>query len=68
MFLGKQPEYLLVSYNNMGTFAGRKTICELSIRIAGTYQCRHFSISQSAFTCSKIKIEKLEQGVKYVQS
>ena len=25
-------------------------------------------ISQSAFTCSKLTIETLEQGVKYVQS
>ena len=24
--------------------------------------------TQSAFTCSKLKIEHLEQGVKYVQS
>ena len=27
-----------------------------------------FTISQSAFTCSKLTIETLEQGVKYVQS
>ena len=26
------------------------------------------TLSQSAFTCSKLTIERLEQGVKYVQS
>ena len=26
------------------------------------------SVSQSAFTCAKLTIETLEQGVKYVQS
>ena len=28
----------------------------------------HFKPSQPAFTCSKLTIEILEQGVKYVQS
>ena len=28
----------------------------------------HFVPIQSAFTCSKLTIETLEQGVKYVQS
>ena len=39
------------------------------IRIA-TKGClsRQHQISQPAFTCSKLTIETLEQGVKYVQS
>ena len=30
--------------------------------------CKHKLVIQSAFTCSKLTIETLEQGVKYVQS
>ena len=29
---------------------------------------KHLRLSQSAFTCSQLIIETLEQGVKYVQS
>ena len=28
----------------------------------------HYRLLQPAFTCSKLTLEKLEQGVKYVQS
>ena len=31
-------------------------------------QCLTYTGSQPAFTCSKLTIETLEQGVKYVQS
>ena len=31
-------------------------------------QQAHFMTSQPAFTCSKLSIETLEQGVKYLQS
>ena len=30
-------------------------------------QCRHSVFSQSAFTCSKLTIETLEQDVNYVE-
>ena len=33
-----------------------------------TRQNLHFVLAQPAFTCSKLTIETLEQGVKYVQS
>ena len=33
-----------------------------------THVNRSKVVSQSAFTCSKLTIETLEQGVKYVQS
>ena len=39
--------------------------------ISNFYESREISIchnSQPAFTCSKLTIETLEQGVKYVQS
>ena len=32
------------------------------------YQNKEVGVSQPAFTCSKLTIETLEQGVKYVQS
>ena len=39
---------------------------------AENYRGRHFAVNlddtQSAFTCSKLTIETLQQGVKYVQS
>ena len=34
----------------------------------GNLRRSDFDHSQSAFTCSKLTIETLEQGVKYVQS
>ena len=30
--------------------------------------CSNYLLTQPAFTCSKLTIETLEQGVKYVQS
>ena len=33
----------------------------------GFYLAENASLSQPGFTCSKLKIETLEQGVKYVQ-
>ena len=36
--------------------------------ISGMVTCVHKRSTQPAFTCSKLTIETLEQGVKYVQS
>ena len=35
---------------------------------SGSATSRQFNSTQPAITCSKLTIEKLEQGVKYVQS
>ena len=40
MFFGKQPEYLFVSYNNMGTFPGRKNYLWIE-----NSDCWHISMS-----------------------
>ena len=32
------------------------------------FTCSEFIITQLAITCSKLTVEKLEQGVKYIQS
>ena len=37
-------------------------------KITTAVYVRSISITQPAFTCSKLTIETLEQGVKYVQS
>ena len=41
-----------------------------SIRIFDQYFCRAslYTLSQPVITCSKLTIERLEQGIKYVQS
>ena len=47
-------------------------ICDSNSNKVGTYKTRSRNSSikstQPAITCSKLTIEKLEQGVKYVQS
>ena len=48
-----------------------QSFCEISLRNLAFLNCNLSSWRnpvQSAFTCSKLTIETLEQGMKYVQS
>ena len=46
----------------------KKKICLEYLFGISLYMCLFSSLSQREFTCSKLTIETLEQGVKYVQS
>ena len=48
------------------SFQGYSNIRETLLKIIDAY--RSLSTTQWAFTCPKLTIETLEQGVKYVQS
>ena len=48
------------------TFSIRRNDKLLNERVPATFSTKQ--ISQPTFTCSKLTIETLEQGVKYIQS
>ena len=57
----KIPGYYLISFVSINGFPVNKYLTKLTNNV-------HECCSQWAFTCSKLTIETLEQGVKYVQS
>ena len=52
--------------NLQGSFVFENDILECAYYLF--YISRFTSVTQPAFTCSKLTIETLEQGVKYVQN
>ena len=60
---------LVCDPENFGCFKENEILHEAKILYRESYIISlHEAITQSAITCSKLTIETLEQGVKYVQS